>query len=119
MVCALLVVHCVHLESPALTFFFLSYINDVEKSVTSQHEKRRQIEVYLMLDNVTWCGKAARDARLGLCPPLSRMKEHKGATGERPLKMLESREVLVCVRESLCICRGLQCNGVFRLTSCC
>lgn len=102
MVCALLVVRCVHLEPPALTFFFLSYINNVEKSVISQDEKERQIEVYLVLDIVTWYGKAARDEGLGLQPPLSRMEQHKRPTGERPLKMLESREgISVCKGESV------------------
>lgn len=62
----------------------------MEEPVIPWGEKKRQSEVYLVL-HIALLGVAKQQEvqRLG---SLSRMEQHREATGERPLRMLKSRE---------------------------
>lgn len=72
----------------------------MEEPVVSQGEKEGQTEVYLVFDiMLVGVGRWQGMPGLGSWPLLSRTEQRREAAGGRPLKMLESREGLVCVNK--------------------
>lgn len=62
----------------------------MEEPVISWGEKKRQTEVYLVLDiALLGVGKQQEVQSLGPQAPLSRMEQHREAAGGRPLRMLK------------------------------